>query len=147
MRDLDSLTGNTGRKREPTKVLPAVIALALFFLLLVAWGCQSTKGLQQGPPAAAPAQTPAQPPSAKHQYRYYPDSAVYMDVARKTFFYRRGEKWITTTLLPPSVHVDWKNYVVLELDTDKPYLHHAEIAKKYPPAQGKIRERSQTGSY
>ena len=63
-----------------------------------------------------------------------------MDVARKTFFYRRGEKWITTTLLPPSVHVDWKKYVLLELDTDKPYLHHADIAKKYPPTQGKIRE-------
>ncbi len=138
---------NTGRKRKPTRALPAVIALALFFLLLVASGCQSTKGLQQGAPAAAPAQTPAQPPSAKHQYRYYPDSAVYMDVARKTFFYRRGEKWITTTLLPPSVHVDWKKYVLLELDTDKPYLHHADIAKKYPPTQGKIRERSQTGSY
>jgi hypothetical protein len=146
MRDLDSLRRDTGRKREPTRVLPAVIALALFFLLLAASGCQSTKGLQQGA-APAPTPTPTQPPSAKHQYRYYPDSAVYMDVARKTFFYCRGEKWITTTLLPPSVHVDWKKYVLLELDTDKPYLHHADIAKKYPPAQGKIREKSQTGSY
>ncbi len=126
------------------RVLPAVIALALPFLLLVASGCESTKGLQQG---AAPAVTPAQPPSAKHQYRYYPDSAVYMDVARKTFFYRRGEKWTTTTLLPPSVRVDWKNYVLVELDTDKPYRYHADIAKKYPPAPGKIRQRSQPGSY
>ena len=147
MHDFDSLKRNTGWVRQLMRVLPAVMTLALFFLLLAASGCQSTKGLQQSAPGAAPAPTPVQPPSAKHQYRYYPDSAVYMDVARKTFFYCRGEKWITTTLLPPSVHVDWKKYVLVELDTDKPYRYHADIAKKYPPAQGKTGARPQTGSY
>jgi hypothetical protein len=119
----------------------ATIAVALLFALLVLPGCQDMRGYQQGTP---PPVTPAQELRAKHQYRYYPDSAVYMDTARKTFFYRNGEKWMATTLLPASVQVDWKNYVLLELDTDKPYQYHADIVKKYPPKQGKKPEKTQT---
>jgi len=99
------------------------------------------RGYEQGAP---PPVTPAQDVRVKHQYRYYPDSAVYMDTARKTFFYRNGEKWMATTLLPATVQVDWKNYVLLELDTDKPYQHHADTVKKYPPKQVKKREKAQT---
>ncbi len=119
----------------------AAIAVALLFCLLAVPGCQGMKGYQQGAPSPV---TPAPELRAKHQYRYYPDSAVYMDTARKTFFYRNGEKWMATTLLPASVQVDWKNYVLLELDTDKPYQYHADIVKKYPPKQGKKREKKQT---
>ena len=131
---------------KPMKVVPEVIVVVLCFVFLAA-GCQGVKEVQQGPTAPVVAPAPAQPPqplAAKHRYRYYPDSAVYMDVAKKTFFYHKGEKWVATTLLPPSVHVDWKNYVVVDLDTDKPYQYHAEIAKKYPPRQGKIKEKTQT---
>lgn len=76
------------------------------------------------------------PPSGqivRHQYRYYPESTVYLDPGRRLFFYKKGEKWVSTTILPASIRVDWKNYVVVELDTDKPYLRHGEVAKKYPP--------------
>ena len=124
--------------RPPAK---GIIAAALLVGLLLAPGCQEQKVYQQGGP---PAGTPAPVVRAKHQYRYYPDSAVYMDIAQKTFFYRNGDKWAATTLLPASIQVDWKNYVVIELDTDKPYRYHAEIAKKYPPTQGKKREKVQT---
>ena len=130
---------------KPMKVVPEVIIGALCFVFLAA-GCQGVKEVQPGPAPALtlPPQPQPQPVQAKHRYRYYPDSAIYMDVAKKTFFYRRGEKWVATTLLPPSVHVDWKYYVTLDLDTDKPYRYHAEIAKKYPPRPGKIREGTQT---
>jgi len=126
------------------KVASKPIAVAVLFVFLAA-GCQGVKQVQQGAtPAVTPAQPQPPPVPAKRQYRYYPDSAVYMDVATKTFFYRRGKKWVATTLLPPSVHVNWKNSVIVELDTDKPYRFHADIAKKYPPTQGKIREKTQT---
>lgn len=29
------------------------------------------------------------------------------------------------------------SYVILEMDTDKPYLHHKEHKKKYPPGKKK----------
>ena len=105
-----------------------VCALGLF--LALASACQETVGHVQGRPSL---ESPAKGSQVRHQYRYYPDSAVYMDTGRRLFFYRDGGKWLATTILPASVQVDWKNYVVLDLDTDKPYQRHSEIAKKYPP--------------
>ncbi len=67
----------------------AAIAVALLFCLLAVPGCQGMKGYQQGAPSPV---TPAPELRAKHQYRYYPDSAVYMDTARKTFFYRNKRR-------------------------------------------------------
>ncbi len=103
----------------------SVAMLGLTLLVLPA--CQETAGLQKG--TAAP---PGAGAHVRYRYRYYPDSAVYMDVGRKLFFYYNGEKWTSTTLLPPEIQVDWKHYVPLEMDTDKPYRHHAEIVRKYP---------------
>jgi hypothetical protein len=82
---------------------------------------------------ALPPWAPAHGHPAKHQYNYYPESAVYYDTAQKRFFYYNGEQWITTTLLPDTVVVDWKSYVVLKTDTDKPYIYHAAVVKRYPP--------------
>ena len=130
------------RTGQSMSLLSAVITVMLLLGLAAVPGCQDMKGYRQG---VSPAGPPAGDLRAKHQYRYYPDSAVYMDVARKTFFYRNGEKWMTTTLLPASVRVDWKRS--WELDTDKPYQYHADIAKKYPPAQGKKREKPPTENY
>ena len=33
------------------------------------------------------------------------------------------------------------DYVSLELATDKPYIHHAEHVKKYPPGQLKKKQK------
>jgi hypothetical protein len=114
--------------------------VALGLTLLAAPGCQETRGRER----AAAASAPAAGPHVKYRYRYYPDSAVYMDTGRKLFFYYNGERWMTTTLLPAEVQVDWKNYAVLEMDTDKPYRHHAETVGKYPPGQRKKREGTKT---
>jgi len=70
-----------------------------------------------------------------------------MDTGRKLFFYYNGEKWMTTTLLPAEVRVDWKSYVVLDMDTDKPYRHHAEVVRKHPPRQPKKQEGTKTEEY
>ena len=105
-------------------------AMALGVCLLVASACQENVGPLQGRPTP---EAPTQGSPVRHQYRYYPESAVYMDTGRRLFFYRDGERWLATTILPAAFRVDWKNYVVLEMDTDKPYLRHAEVVKKYPP--------------
>ncbi len=70
-----------------------------------------------------------------------------MDTGRKLFFYYNGEKWMTTTLLPAEVQVDWKRYVVLDMDTDKPYRHHAEVVLKHPSRQPKKQEGTKTEEY
>jgi hypothetical protein len=81
----------------------------------------------------SPPWVPADGHPAKHHYNYYPESAVYYDTVRKLFFYYNGERWVTTPLLPQTVIVDWKSYVALEMDTDKPYSYHTAVAKAYPP--------------
>jgi hypothetical protein len=138
---LPSKTRTTAsREKRPVKLIASLGLMALGLTLLAAPGCQETKGLERGRPASPPAAVP----QVKYRYYYYPDSAVYMDTARKLFFYYNGERWMTTTLLPAEVQVDWKNYAVLQMNTDKPYQHHAETVRKYPPGQRKKREGTKT---
>jgi len=126
--------------RGPVRLITSLSLMALGLALLAAPGCQETRGRERGGAASPPAAgTPV-----SYQYHYYPDSAVYMDTARKLFFYYNGERWMTTTLLPAEIRVDWKHYEVLQMDTDKPYRHHAETVRKYPPGQRKKREGTKT---
>jgi hypothetical protein len=126
----------TSRRRGRVTLITSLSLIALGLALLTASGCQEMRGRERG--GAAPGSQPI------YRYHYYPDSAVYMDPARKLFFYYNGERWMTTTLLPAEIRVDWKNYVVLQMDTDKPYRHHAETVRKYPPTQKKKREGTKT---
>ncbi len=86
---------------------------------------------KKGPPAHAPAHGYR----AKHQYRYYPSRSVYYDTGRKIYFYLRGDNWEVGASLPSSLRVGLGGSVSIEMDTDKPYIHHAEHIKKYPPGQ------------
>jgi hypothetical protein len=138
---LSSKTWTTAsRRRGPVKLITSLGLIALGLALLAAAGCQETRGRERGGAASLPAAGT----HANYRYHYYPDSAVYMDTARKLFFYYNGERWMTTTLLPAEIQVDWKNYEVLQMDTDKPYRHHAETVRKYPPGQRKKREGTKT---
>ncbi len=135
-----SKTGTTAfHRRGPAKLVAGLGLIMLGLVLLAAPGCQGTRNLGRGGPASPSAGT-----QTKYRYHYYPDSAVYMDPARKLFFYYNGERWMTTTLLPAEIQVDWKNYAVLDMDTDKPYRHHAETVRKYPPRQHKRQEGAKT---
>jgi len=68
---------------------------------------------------------------AKHQYRYYPSSSVYYDTGRGLYFYLKGDNWEVGASLPNNFRVGLGDSVSIELDTDKPYLQHAEHVKKY----------------
>ena len=105
------------------------------------WGKDSEPEQQQvkhkhkhkkgGPPAHAPAHGYR----AKHQYRYYPSSKVYHDTRRGLYFYLKGDNWEVGASLPSKLQAGMESYVNIELETDKPYVHHAEHVKKYPPGQ------------
>jgi hypothetical protein len=83
---------------------------------------------KQGPPAHAPAHGYR----AKHKYRYYPSRSVYYDNGRGLYFYLKGDSWQVGASLPSSLLVGLGDYVSMELDTDKPYVHHKEHKKKFP---------------
>ena len=95
------------------------------------------KHKKQGPPAHAPAHGYR----AKHQYRYYPSRSVYYDAGRELYFYLKGDNWEVGASLPGSLRVGLGDSVSIELDTDKPYIHHAEHVKKYPPGQMKNKNK------
>ena len=90
-----------------------------------------------GPPPHAPAHGYR----AKHQYRYYPSCSVYYDTGRRLYFYLKGDRWEVGASLPSRLRVRLGGSVSMELDTDKPYIHHAEHVKKYPPGQLKNKNK------
>jgi hypothetical protein len=92
---------------------------------------------KKGPPAHAPAHGYR----AKHQYRYYPSRSVYYDTGRKLYFYLKGNKWEVGASLPGHIRIGLGESVRIELDTDKPYIYHAEHVKKYPPGQMKQKNK------
>ena len=95
------------------------------------------KHKKQGPPAHAPAHGYR----AKHQYRYYPSRSVYYDTGRGLYFYLKGDNWEVGASLPGSLRVGLGDAVSIELETDKPYIHHAEHVKKYPSKQFKKKKK------
>lgn len=113
----------------------------------IKWGNDKDAGQQQvkskpkqkkgGPPAHAPAHGYR----AKHQYRYYPSSNVYKDTERGIYFYLKGDRWEVGASLPLPLRENLGDSVSLELDTDKPYIHHAEHVKKYPPKKSKPKKK------
>jgi len=90
-----------------------------------------------GPPPHAPAYGYR----AKYEYRYYPDCSVYYDYGRKIYFYIKGDHWEFGASLPGHLRISLGDSVNIELDTDKPYIYHAEHVKKYPPGQLKNKDK------
>ena len=92
-----------------------------------------------GPPPHAPAHGYR----AKHQYqyRYYPSRSVYYDTGRGIYFYLKGKNWEVGASLPSNLRVGLGDSVSIELDTDKPYIYHADHVKKYPPGQIKKKHK------
>lgn len=87
------------------------------------------KNKKGGPPKHAPAHGYR----AKHKYRYYPSKSVYYDTGRGLYFYLKGDSWEVGASLPSKLKAGLGDSVTLELDTAKPYIHHAEHAMKYGP--------------
>jgi len=89
-----------------------------------------------GPPAHAPAHGYR----AKHAYRYYPDERTYYDAQRRVYFYLEKDGWRMSASLPSHIRLS-ANYVTVRMDTDNPYDHYDEHAKKYPPGKVKKKEK------
>ncbi len=97
---------------------------------------QKNKHKKGGPPAHAPAHGYR----AKHQYRYYPSRNVYHDAKSGLYFYLKGDNWEVGASLPIPLRNELGESVSIELETDKPYIHHAEHVKQYPPKKSKSKK-------
>ncbi len=90
---------------------------------------------KKGPPPHAPAHGYR----AKHKYRYYPSQSVYYDTGRGLYFYIKGKHWEVGASLPSKIRLGLGGSVNIELDTDMPYIYHADHVKQYPP--GKMKKK------
>lgn len=90
-----------------------------------------------GPPPHAPAHGYR----AKYKYRYYPDTKVYHCAERGLYFWLKGDNWEVGASLPLSLKSSSIDYVSLEIDTDKPYIYHAEHKKKHPSKKFKKKHK------
>lgn len=96
---------------------------------------QSVPHAAKGPPPWAPAHGYR----AKYNYRYYPSSRVYYDTGRNIYFYYNNGDWRVSVSLPNEIRIDFDDFVALEMDVDKPYSHHYEVEKEYPPGKVKMK--------
>ena len=92
---------------------------------------------EKGPPPHAPAHGYR----AKHMYHYYPKVEVYYDVERRLYFHFADDSWHVGASLP-SHYGQLSAHVNIEVEGDKPYIHHAAHKKKYPPGQYKKKNKS-----
>lgn len=109
--------------------------ILIFFTLLFLTQCVAVERdqVKKAPPPWAPAHGHR----AKHRYYYYPSAFVYFDIDRKVYFYLEGSTWRIVKKAPSVILSAPDEYVVIDLDTDKPYIYFDEHKRKYPPGQFK----------
>ena len=126
-------------------LLAALIICSIAFFIngctTMGVGVNSEPNDQSGykhPPAAKngpPAHAPAHGYRAKHRYRYYPSCSVYFDIGRSVYFYLEGDNWRVSVELPNHLQVRLGGSVMIEMESDKPYVEHEVHKQKYPPGQ------------
>jgi hypothetical protein len=121
--------------------------LVTCLLLTLSLGaCASTRvgvqvGRGKGPTVSSkskggpPEHAPAHGYRAKHAYRYYPGAYVYFDLDREVYFYIESGHWKVTSCLPRTYYQLLGDYVMIEMESDRPYTEHKKHKKKYPPDQ------------
>ena len=118
------------------RIIVIAVLMAGIGFSLIQVGCSLTIGNQpgygeKGPPPWAPAHGYR----AKHHYNYYPESHVYFDVGRGLYFYYDGGGWQASVSLPAGISISAGEYITLDMDTDRPYVYHSDVVKRYPPGQ------------
>jgi hypothetical protein len=121
-----------------------VLFLLWFGVSMVMCGCHGSTVIISDDPQVHKAPEPGPPPwapahghRAKHKYYYYPATYIYFDVGRSLYFYYHSDQWRVSASLPVGIRINVAEYMVLEMDDDKPYKFHSEVAKRYPPGQQK----------
>ncbi|MEZ4527048.1 MAG: hypothetical protein R2941_14115 [Desulfobacterales bacterium] len=67
-----------------------------------------------------------------YHFRYYPDDCTYFDEDSKVYHWFHDGKWEKGASVPKSVRITGKDWVKMEMDTDRPWTRHDETERKYP---------------
>jgi hypothetical protein len=100
-----------------------------------------------GPGHGPPPWAPAHGRRAKYKYRYYPSHSVYFEPVRNVWFYLEGSNWRVGASLPGAIVLGASSYVALEMDVDKPYVHHHHVVKKHPKPKKKKKKGKGRGKH
>ena len=84
-----------------------------------------------GPPPWAPAHGYR----SKYTYVYYPSHQVYFDSHRNLYFYLSNNHWRKTSRSP--MRNPPGTSITIIMNTDRPYHHHADVKRRYPPGVAK----------
>ncbi|MFA5033413.1 MAG: hypothetical protein WC614_10380 [bacterium] len=100
----------------------------LFIMLGFITGCVFVPA-NSGPPSHAKAYGYR----AKHTCWYYPNEEVYYLSESRTYAVIDGGNWVVVNAPGRALG----SYVVIESETNKPWLRHSEYRGKYSPGQAK----------
>lgn len=107
----------------------------LIFLIIFISQCVA---VDRRPPAKSPPPwAPAHGVRAKYAYHYYPASYIYYDATRRLYFYFQGGAWVSAVSLPPAYLPLSGEFVIIEMDDDRPYKYYEKHKKQYPPGKYK----------
>ncbi|GEM_PF-1505396 len=126
--------------RRLNRILGAAALAAVMATPAAAGGVHVGVGINLGGPPVVVAPPPPPPPpwapapglAPAYTYYYYPGAQVYFDPGRGLWFWLGGRGWLWGPALPPGHHLG-RRHVVLPMMVDRPYLHHREIRRHYPP--------------
>jgi hypothetical protein len=62
---------------------------------------------------------------------------VYYDIRREMYFYPEKGNWFIIETLPKNLDARLGDYVIIEMDTDKPYLYSKRHIKQFPRKDSK----------
>ena len=68
-----------------------------------------------------------------YDYYYYPSAHVYFQFTTGLYFYLDSGVWVTARVLPPHIHIDPRDRVRIQVETDKPYQKFPEHKRIYKP--------------
>jgi|GEM_PF-1555685 len=101
------------------------------------------KSLTTEPAGSPPWQPTAYGPV--YHYKYYPMSFIYFDVDRRVYFYQADDgHWVQSTVLPENLADNLGRPVMLEMNTDRPYIYQSQVMQKYPHPGLEINKRVYT---
>ena len=72
-------------------------------------------------------------PAYRSDYYYYPGIGVYFHLYSGDYFYRDGDRWLRTRVLPPRIVLDQRLRRPLVIKDPAPYRHNADHRERYRP--------------
>ena len=92
----------------------------------------------------APPWAPPHGQQARFRYQYFPTAQVYYDPIRELFFYQENGQWIKSPALPRYLRNRLGDFVVLDMNTETPYIFQAQVSKYYSSTSTVV-SRQQSG--